>query len=224
MPLSKDKKIVIYLFLLVIFGSINNKYFTNINFFEIKDLSLVGLNSNEKNNLLLKFEKIKKKNIFFLEKKELVKILNSNNLIESFFINKNYPSGIKIVVKKTTFLANIKILDENFFIGSNKKLIKSLVNDPNLPTVYGNPSLKDFFSINEKILKSSFKPNDIKKLYFFPSKRWDLELKDSTLIKLPIDNLIKSLNNYFEIKDLPQFSNVKIFDMRINNQIIINES
>ena len=224
MPLSKDKKIVIYLFLLVIFGSINNKYFTNINFFEIKDLSLVGLNSNEKNNLLLKFEKIKKKNIFFLEKKELVKILNSNNLIESFFINKNYPSGINIVVKKTTFLANIKILDENFFIGSNKKLIKSLADDPNLPTVYGNPSLKDFFSINEKILKSSFKPNDIKKLYFFPSKRWDLELKDSTLIKLPIDNLIKSLNNYFEIKDLPQFSNVKIFDMRINNQIIINES
>ena len=224
MPLSKDKKIVIYLFLLVIFGSINNKYFTNINFFEIKDLSLVGLNSNEKNNLLLKFEKIKKKNIFFLEKKELVKILNSNNLIESFFINKNYPSGINIVVKKTTFLANIKILDENFFIGSNKKLIKSLVNDPNLPTVYGNPSLKDFFSINEKILKSSFKTNDIKKLYFFPSRRWDLELKDSTLIKLPIDNIIKSLNNYFEIKDLPQFSNIKIFDMRINNQIIIDES
>ena len=224
MLLSKDKKIVIYLFLLVIFGSINNKYFTNINFFEIKDLSVVGLNSKEKNSLLLKFEKIKKKNIFFLEKKELIKILNSNNLIESFLINKNYPSGINIVIKETTFLANIKILDENFFIGSNKKLIKSLVNDPNLPTVYGNPSLKDFFSINEKILKSSFKPNDIKKLYFFPSKRWDLELKDSTLIKLPIDNLIKSLNNYFEIKDLPQFSNVKIFDMRINNQIIINES
>ena len=224
MLLSKDKKIVIYLFLLIIFGSINNKYFTNTNFFEIKDLNLVGLNSKEKNNLLLKFKKIKKKNIFFLEKKELIKILNSNNLIESFLINKNYPSGINIVIKKTTFLANIKILDENFFIGSNKKLIKSLVDDPNLPTVYGSPSLKDFFSINEKILKSSIKLNDIKKLYFFPSKRWDLELKDSTLIKLPIDNSIKSLNNYFEIKDLPQFNNVKIFDMRINNQIIINES
>ena len=224
MPLPKNKKIVIFIFLLIIFGSINNKYFINTNFFEIKNLRLVGLDSEEKINLLLKFEKIKKKNIFFLEKKELIKILNSNNLIESFLINKNYPSDINIEIKKTTFLANIKILDENFFIGSNKKLIKSLVNDPNLPTVYGNPSLKDFFSINEKILKSSFKPNDIKKLYFFPSKRWDLELKDSTLIKLPIDNLIKSLNNYFEIKDLPQFNNVKIFDMRINNQIIINES
>jgi len=224
MPLSKDKKIVTYLFLLIIFGSINNKYLTSTNFFEIKNLGLVGLNSEEKNNLLSNFEKIKKKNIFFLEREELIKILNSNNLIESFVINKNYPSDVNIVIKKTTFLANIKIIDENFFIGSNKKLIKSLVNNPNLPTVYGNPSLKDFFSINEKILKSSIKPSEIKKLYFFPSKRWDLELKDGTLLKLPINNSIKSLNKYFEIKDLPQFSNVKIFDMRINNQIIVNES
>ena len=224
MPLSKGKKIVIYLFLLIFFGSINNKYLTSTNFFEIKNLRLVGLNSEEKNNLLLKFEKIKTRNIFFLEKEELIKILNSNNLIESFVINKNYPSDVNIVIKKTTFLANIKIIDENFFIGSNKKLIKSLVNNPNLPTVYGNPSLKDFFSINEKILKSSIKPSEIKKLYFFPSKRWDLELKDGTLLKLPINNSIKSLNKYFEIKDLPQFSNVKIFDMRISNQIIINES
>ena len=164
MPLSKSKKILIYLFLLIIFGSINNKYLTSTNFFEIKNLGLVGLNSEEKNNLLSNFEKIKKKNIFFLERKELIKILNSNNLIESFVINKNYPSDVNIVIKKTTFLANIKIIDENFFIGSNKKLIKSPANDPSLPTVYGNPSLKDFFLINEKILKSSIELNEIKKL------------------------------------------------------------
>ena len=224
MPLSKDKKILIYLFLLIIFGSINNKYLTSTNFFEIKNLRLVGLNSVETENLLIKFEKIKKKNIFFLKKKELIKILNSNNLIESFLINKNFPSDLNIVIKKTTYLANIKILGENFFIGSNKKLIKSLENDPNLPTVYGNSSLKDFFSINEKILKSSIKLNEINSLYFFPSKRWDLELKNGVLIKLPISNPIKSLNNYFEIKNLPQFSDVKIFDMRINNQIIVNEN
>ena len=103
-------------------------------------------------------------------------------------------------------------------------MIKSAKNDPNLPTVYGNPSLKDFFLINEKISKSNIELNEIKKLYFFPSKRWDLKLKNGTLIKLPTNNSIKSLNNYFKIKNLPQFSNVKIFDMRINNQIIVNES
>ena len=224
MLISKDKRIYIYLFLLILFGSINNKYFTNISFFKIKNTKLVGLNDAEKSNLLTEFEIIKKKNIFFLQKKELIKILNSNDLIESFLINKNYPSDIIIIIQKTNFLANINILDENFLIGSNKRLIKSKLSDPNLPTVLGNPSLKDFFLINDEILKSSIKLTDIKKLYFFPSKRWDLELNSGILIKLPMSNPINSLNKYFEIKSLPQFNGIEIFDMRVENQIIVNES
>ena len=224
MLISKDKRILIYLFLLILFGSINNKYFTNISFFKIKNTKLVGLNDVEKSNLLTEFEIIKKKNIFFLQKKELIKILNSNDLIESFLINKNYPSDIIIIIQKTNFLANINILDESFLIGSNKRLIKSKLSDPNLPTVLGNPSLKDFFLINDEILKSSIKLTDIKKLYFFPSKRWDLELNSGILIKLPMSNPINSLNKYFEIKSLPQFNDIEIFDMRVENQIIINES
>ena len=224
MLISKDKRILIYLFLLIIFGSINNKYFTNVSFFKIKNTKLVGLNDAEKSNLLSEFEIVKKKNIFFLQKKELIKILNSNDLIESFLINKNYPSDIIIIIQKTNFLANINILDENFLIGSNKRLIKSKLSDPNLPTVLGNPSLKDFFLINDEILKSSIKLTDIKKLYFFPSKRWDLELNSGILIKLPMSNPINSLNKYFEIKSLPQFNDIEIFDMRVENQIIVNES
>ena len=224
MLISKDKRILIYLFLLIIFGSINNKYFTNVSFFKIKNTKLVGLNDVEKSNLLTEFEIVKKKNIFFLQKKELIKILNSNDLIESFLINKNYPSDIIIIIQKTNFLANINIPDENFLIGSNKRLIKSKLSDPNLPTVLGNPSLKDFFLINDEILKSSIKLTDIKKLYFFPSKRWDLELNSGILIKLPMSNPINSLNKYFEIKSLPQFNGIEIFDMRVENQIIVNES
>ena len=224
MLISKDKRILIYLFLLILFGSINNKYFSDISFFKIKNTKLVGLNDTEKSNLLTEFEIIKKKNIFFLQKKELIEILNSNDLIESFLINKNYPSDIIINIQKTNFLANINILDENFLIGSNKRLIKSKLSDPNLPTVLGNPSLKDFFLINDEILKSSIKLTDIKKLYFFPSKRWDLELNSGILIKLPMSNPINSLNKYFEIKSLPQFNDIEIFDMRVENQIIVNES
>ena len=224
MLISKDKRILIYLFLLIIFGSINNKYFTNVSFFKIKNTKLVGLNDAEKSNLLSEFEIVKKKNIFFLQKKELIEILNSNDLIESFLINKNYPSDLIIIIQKTNFLANINILDENFLIGSNKRLIKSKLSDPNLPTVLGNPSLKDFFLINDEISKSSIKLTDIKKLYFFPSKRWDLELNSGILIKLPMSNPINSLNKYFEIKSLPQFNDIEIFDMRVENQIIVNES
>lgn len=223
MLLSKDKKVLIYLFILVLFGSVNNKYFIDSKFFIIKNLKLVGLSGLEKLNILLQLEQIKNKNIFFLPKKQIIAVLNSNNLIDSFKVNKKYPSDINIVIKKTLFLATIKINNENFLIGSNKKLIKSTLDYPNLSLVLGNPSLEDFFLIYENISKSSIKFNEIKKLYFFPSKRWDLELNSGILIKLPISSSINSLNDFSKIKNLPHFKNVKIFDMRVNNQIIVNE-
>ena len=100
MLLSKDKKILIYLFLLILLGSVNNKYFIDSKFFIIKNLKLVGLSGLEKLDVLLRLEQIKNKNIFFLPKKEMITALNSNNLIETFKINKNYPSDINIIIKK----------------------------------------------------------------------------------------------------------------------------
>mgnify|MGYP001494787490 FL=1 len=223
MLLSKDKKIFIYLFLLIFLGSINNKNFIDNRIFEIKNLKVQGLNQNEKIKLLIQLEQIKNQNIFFLSKKEIIEILNSENLIESFLINKNYPSNLKIIVKKTSFLANMNVKDENFLVGSNKKLIKSEYIDPNLPIVFGTPPINEFFLIKNNILNSSIKLNDVKKFYFFPSKRWDIELINGVLIKLPSVKSIEALNNYFDLKNLSQFDNVKIFDMRIDKQIIINE-
>ena len=223
MLLSKDKKIFIYLFLLIFLGSINNKNFIDNQIFKIKNLKVHGLNQNEKIKLLIQLEQIKNQNIFFLPKKEIIEILNSENLIESFLINKNYPSNLKIIVKKTSFLANMYVEDENFLVGSNKKLIKSDYIDPNLPIVFGTPPINEFFLIKNNILNSSIKLNDVKKFYFFPSKRWDIELINGVLIKLPSAKSIEALNNYFDVKNLSKFDNVKIFDMRIDKQIIINE-
>ena len=223
MLLSKDKKIIIYIFLFVFLGSINNKHFLNSKLFEVKSLKIYGLEKNENANLLRQIENIKNQNIFFLPKKRLIETLNSNNLIESFLISKKYPSDLDIVVKKTSFLANTIIQGENFLIGSNKKLIKSEYIHPNLPIIFGDPPVEEFFIIKNDILKSPFNLKDIRKLYFFPSKRWDLELVNGTLIKLPATGPVEALNNYFDVKDLSQFDNVKIFDMRIKKQIIINE-
>lgn len=223
MLLSKDKKVFIYLFLLIFLGSINNKNLTVNHIFEIKNLKLDGLNEKEKFNLLIQLEQIKNKNIFSLPKKTLIEILNSNNLIESFLINKNYPSDLSIIVKKTSFLANVNINGENFLIGSNRKLIKSELINPNLPIVLGSPTIDDFFLIKDNILKSSINFNDIKKLYFFTSRRWDLELRNGVLIKLPIDASFETLNSFFKVMNLSHFKNKDIFDLRVDNQIIVNE-
>lgn len=223
MLLSKDKKIFLYLFLLIFLGSINNQYFIDNEIFKLKNLKLNGLSKKEELNLLMQLNQIKNQNIFFLPKKKLTEILNSNNLVESYLINKNYPSVLSIVVKKTSFLANIKINEKNFLIGSNKKLIQSELILPNLPIILGSPSVKDFFLIKNDILKSTMRIKDIRKLYFFPSKRWDIEFKNEVLIKLPINNSIEALDSYFRVRNLSQFNNKKVFDMRVTKQIIVNE-
>ena len=223
MLLQKDKKILIYFFLFVVLGSINNKYFVDTKIFKIKDFKLDGLNEKEKLDLLLQFDQFKEQNIFYLSKDEIIKILDKNNLIDSFLINKNYPSNLNIKIEKTKFLANIDVNGKNYLIGSNKKLIQTESNNESLPNIFGNPSLDDFFLIKNNISKSSINFNNIKNLFFFPSNRWDLELKNGILIKLPNVNSVDALNNYFKLIKLPEFQNVKVFDMRINKQIIINE-
>ena len=87
-----------------------------------------------------------------------------------------------------------------------------------LPFIFGNPEVFEFFKIKEIIDKSRISYTEIKNLYFFPSKRWDLELVDNTIIKLPNDNVYLALNLAIEF-----LSDHKFIDARIKNQIILND-
>ena len=81
-----------------------------------------------------------------------------------------------------------------------------------------NPEVFEFFKIKEIIDKSKISYTEIKNLYFFPSKRWDLELIDNTIIKLPNDNINLALNLAIEF-----LNDHKLIDARIQNQIILND-
>jgi cell division protein FtsQ len=75
------------------------------------------------------------------------------------------------------------------------------------------------FLILKKLLTSpKISYSEIKNLYFFPSKRWDLELKNNTIIKLPNDNINFVLNLVIEFID-----DNKFIDARIENQIILDD-
>ena len=61
----------------------------------------------------------------------------------------------------------------------------------------------------------------LKTLYFFPSNRWDILTYDNILIKLPQDNISKSLNLAYKIISNNDFKNKNLIDLRINNHLII---
>ena len=219
----KGKKILIYLFILIFAGSINNTALTKIEFENIKNISISGLNDEENLNILNDIKDLDLKSIFHINKNEISKIINSNNLVEKYEITKKYPHSLEIKITKTNFLAKISSNGKIYLVGSNGKLSDIKFSDKELPYIFGKPEINEFLKFIDIIYQSKFSLNEIENLYFFPSKRWDLELKNKTILKLSKDLTQFYLNEVFEILNDKNFHNIKVVDARIKNQIILNE-
>ena len=183
----------------------------------------IGLNDEENLNLLNDIEDLNLKSIFLINKNEISKIINSNNLVEKYEITKKYPHSLDIKITKTNFLAKINSNGQIYLVGSNGKLSDVKFSNKELPYIFGKPEINEFLKFIDIIYQSKFSLNEIENFYFFPSKRWDLELKNKTILKLSKDLTQFSLNEVFEILNDKNFHNIKVVDARIKNQIILNE-
>ena len=220
---STDKKIFFYIILFFLLVTINNQKIIKSNLFEIKSINLNGYKIFDERKLLKELEQYRLNNIFNLKKDLIENLIYENDMVENFDVFKNYPSELIINIKKTKFLANINIDGKDYFIGANKKFIKSENNDPNLPSVFGKPTAEEFIKLRENIINSSLKFKDLEYLYFFPSKRWDLEFKNGNTLKLPLITSPNIFETYYKISQSEQFKEKNSFDMRIDDQLIINE-
>ena len=223
MRLTKSKKILVYIFLLLFVGSINNIQINSIEFNKIKNINVSGLSNQNKKIILNEINKLNLNNIFSLDKSEIKKIIENNNLVEKYEVTRVYPSTLNIKIKKTNFLAKINQDNQILLVGSNGKLSKNNPIIENLPFIFGKPNIKEFLKFIEILNQSQFKYDLIKNFYFYKSKRWDLKLKNNILIKLPKNNVEESLNVVFEFLNVPELNDIKIFDARVKNQIILND-
>ena len=220
----KSKKILIYLFLLFLVGSINNIHINNLNFLSVKEINVTGLENKENSTLSKKIERLLKlDNIYLINKKDLNTLIESNNLVEKYFIFKRYPSSLNINIDKTNFVAKISKNGKIYDLASNGKLIENRHSNRQLPFVFGNPEIVEFFNIKKIIDESQISFEEIESLYFFLSKRWDLKLRNNIIIKLPNDNIKESLKLASEFLHNNEFKDIKIIDARIKNQIILND-
>ena len=223
MQQRKSKKILIYFFLLLVVGSINNINFNDLKLQNVNNINIVGLDIEDKLTLLKKIENFDLNNIFFISKIDLINEIESNSLVEKYFIFKRYPSSIDINIEKTKFLAKINKNGQVFYLGSNGKFTKNDFSNNQLPYIFGSPEVIEFFDIKEVIDKSKITYKEIKNLYFYPSRRWDLELRNNIIIKLPKDNTNLALNLALEFLYKEEFKDAKIIDARIENQIILDD-
>ena len=219
---KKGRRVLIYFFLLILVGSINNINLNNLKFDGVKKINLEGLSDKDNLDLLKEIYNLNLNNIFFVDINDLKNKIEANNLVEKYSIFKIYPNTLNIVIEKTKFLARINYNGKIFIIGSNGKLSKNNISKIQLPFIFGKPKITEFLDLKKIIDESNFSFDEIENLYFFSSKRWDLELKNNVLIKLSKNHIEESLDLASEFLNNKNFEGVKIIDTRIKDQIILN--
>ena len=174
-------------------------------------------------------EKILKKKLLFLYDTNIFSINTEDinlkfaeiDFIESFELKKIYPNKIKIKIYERKPIAILQNKKEKKYYTNDGKLINfmELKNYQNLPIVFSDRN--NFKIFYNQLKKIDFPIEKIKQLNFFESKRWDLITVDNKTIKLPDQNYEKSLKYFLDMKNQKNFKKYKIFDYRINNQLIL---
>ncbi len=229
MPQSiSKKKIYFYLLILLFLSSIFNfniiSNFNKLNL--INDVSIIGLNEKEKDKLEKKFKVLLNKNIFLIKKAETEELIKNNSFIDSYKIFKIFPSKLLVNIKKTEFVGITFLNGKKFYIGKNGKLTEvSLVKKEDyLPQVFGNFKVNEFLKIQKILNSNGFKLNELKKYYYFKSNRWDIENIENVILKLPSQDIEKSLKNYKSLYKTNKITQGKIIDLRIKNKIIFTDA
>ena len=223
MPRLISKKLLVYLFLFIFLGTINNKNLSELKFYRIKDIKVFGLNEKENLEILNNLKFLQNENIFFINKKKISELINSNNLIEKYSIIKKYPSTIELRVTETNYLALVNKKGKKYLLGSNGKLIDAKYNKKELPIIFGDFKNSEFLELKKIFDIYKFNIQKIKRFFYFPSGRWDVEMKSGILIKLPKDRLKETIELSLDILKREKSDNLKILDFRQNGLVIINE-
>tara|TARA_Y100000389_G_C17365610_1_gene466134 strand:- start:431 stop:1105 length:675 start_codon:yes stop_codon:yes gene_type:complete len=219
---KKSKKIFIYLFLFLIIGTLNNKNLNKTNLAKVTKITISGLDKKNNFELLNSLNYLKVNNLFFLDQYKIERIIKANNLVEKYSVFKKYPSTLDVKINRTKFLAQFKKRNNHFFLGSNGKLIKADNTQQNIPYIFGEFKVQNFFDLKKAIDKTNFSFDEVKNLFFFKSGRWDIETKNGILVKLPKEKTQHSLQIFLDILSKNQQKMISIIDLRQYNQIIIN--
>ena len=219
--IDKKNKIIIYFLLLFILSTTSVRFFEiqNIYTLKVNKINIKGLINADSSKILSELNDLFYKNILLVNKEEIQKVMNKYNIIEEYSIKKVYPSTININIKPTKLVARLS--SNNQLVGANGKIIIGNRNNEKLPYIFGEFNSEDFLNIKKKIEQSNFTFTQFKILYFFPSNRWDILTYDNILIKLPRNNITKSLDLAHKIIISNDLKNKNFIDLRINNNLIL---
>ena len=215
-------KLIFGIALFILFSTFISQNKFTINKFQIKEIKIENNKILKDQELINIFSFLYSKNIIFLNLYELKKNIDQNSFIEKIEIKKIFPDKIVIkVFEKEPIAILINKYKKKYYLGKKADLFeyRKILKYENLPIVKGE--YNSFKILFNKLIDINFPIQKILSYHHFKVNRWDIVMKDETILKLPAKNYTESLINFMSIKDETNFEKYKIFDYRLNDQLIL---
>jgi len=202
------------------------EFFSNKNnsIFNIKNIKITNNIKINESDIETKVAKIYGKNIFFVKTKDIKNVIKNINFLDTIEVKKKYPNTLIIKIFETEPVAILFKNNEYFLLDSGSNLIplnKNSVESYKYPHIFGKDSERHFFNFLNLLKESNFPINKIKNYYYFQIGRWDLQLKNNLLIKLPNKKTMSSVKKSIELLSQDNFKTYEVIDLRINDRIIV---
>ena len=220
------KKFLIFFIILTFFfiSSYNPRSSKNkfINIFQIKKIEIKNNKILSKDDILNEIKPIFGRSLFLFNSDELFDLISRIDFVDSAEIKKIYPSTLKITIKEKNPVAILLIDKKKYLVSSSGEQINFIENNKfnDLPVIFG-ADIKKFQVLYKTLESINFNIDEINSFYFFKIGRWDIKLNSGVLIRLPQNKYRESLENFIKVNSEIK-NNYKIFDYRIENQLILN--
>ena len=221
--MKKNFFLWILLFVFLSTYNLQGKKDSNSGFFSIKNILIEGIKYSNKEKLEKNLNIIKNKNLIFLKNSDFDETIENIDFINSLEIKKIYPNKIKItVIEDFPIGVYLDSKGEKYILLENNKIIKNKnYQFEDLPNVYGDGANEKFSNFYSNLKKTELNLELAKQFIYHSINRWDLQLKDGKLIKLPPENYEKSVTKFLEIYEKSTFKKFKVYDFRIENELIM---
>ena len=194
--------------------------------YSLSVVNINGLNNINEDEILNLIKPYKDSSIFLIPIKKIAKKISQNNWVKSINIQSNYKDTIEINIDESKPIGIYTTGIQNILFSDDLKILENIANNEKRFSALIKFEGKN--SLHESIKLIDSFPDDfiqyVDKAFLINQRRWDLELKNSILLKLPENNIKEALENYKKI--YINFSNeelieIESIDLRMKQKIIL---
>jgi len=194
--------------------------------YSLSVVNINGLNNINEDEILNLIKPYKGSSIFLIPIKKIANKISQNNWVKSINIQSNYKDTIEINIDESKPIGIYTTGIQNILFSDDLKILENITNNEKRFSALIKFEGKN--SLHESIKLIDTFPDDfiqyVDKAFLINQRRWDLELKNSILLKLPENNIKEALENYKKI--YINFSNeelieIESIDLRMKKKIIL---